>query len=139
MQDKWENLSEQQRATVLQLARYAIAGALITILFAFAYWAVATWGGVDPNLSLAIVFVIFSAISFVVHGRFSFAGHGGRDNPHIRGSKFFVVNIMGFLLNQFWVWLLVKHLDGPTWWPTIPFVLVTPWLTFALHRRFVYN
>ena len=35
--------------------------------------------------------------------------------------------------------VLVKQLDGPTWWPTIPMIFVTPLLTFALHRRFVYS
>ena len=56
-----------------------------------------------------------------------------------RGARFMVVNIIGFLVNQFFVWLLVKQLGGPTWWPTIPIIFVTPLLTFALHRRFVYS
>lgn len=128
-----------QRAVAGQVLRYAAAGLAITIAFSIAYFAIAEWLGVDPNLSLAIVFIVFSVISYVVHGRFSFAGHGGRDNPHIRGTRFFLVNLMGFALNQFWVWLLVKRFDGATWWPTIAFILVTPWLTFALHRRFVYH
>jgi NAD kinase len=33
----------------------------------------------------------------------------------------------------------VKHLGGPTWWPTVPMVLVTPLVTFSLLRRFVYD
>jgi hypothetical protein len=35
--------------------------------------------------------------------------------------------------------MLVKQLGGPTWWPIIPFIFVTPWVTFALHRRWVYG
>ena len=46
--------------------------------------------------------------------------------------------MLGFVVNQVFVWSLVKQLDGPTWWPTVPMVLFTPLLTFALHRRFVY-
>ena len=122
-----------------QILRYALAGGAITVAFAAAYWALATFGGVDANLALAIVFVIFTGISFVVHGRYSFAGHGDRDRPHVRGARFAVVNVAGFLLNQFWVWWLVKELDGPVWWSTVPIVLVTPWLTFAAHRLWVYR
>ena len=53
-------------------------------------------------------------------------------------GRFFAINVLGFLVNQGFIWLLVKQLDGPTWWPTIPMVFVTPLLTFWLHRRFVY-
>lgn len=118
--------------------RYAVAGLVITVAFSVCYWAVAELLRVDPNVALALVFVVFSVVSFVAHGRFSFAGHGERDRPHVRLTRFFIVNILGFLANQFFVWLLVKRLGGATWWPIIPFVFVTPWLTFVLHRRWVY-
>ncbi len=128
----------EQRAVVLQALRYAAVGLLITIAFSACYWAVAELFGIDPNLALALVFVVFCIISFVAHGRVSFAGHGERDRPHVRLTRFFVVNILGFLANQLFVWLLVKRLGGETWWPIIAFVFVTPWLTFVLHRRWVY-
>jgi putative flippase GtrA len=82
--------------------------------------------------------VIFSVISYVTHGQFSFRGHGTRDQHHIRMGRFLAVNVIGYLVNQGFIWLLVKQLHGPTWWPTIPMVFVTPLLTFTLHRRFVY-
>lgn len=128
----------ERRAMTVHAIRYAVAGLLITIAFSACYWAGAELLRVDPNVALALVFVLFSIISFVAHGRFSFAGHGERDRPHVRLTRFFIVNILGFLANQFFVWLLVKKLDGATWWPIIPFVFVTPWLTFVLHRRWVY-
>lgn len=122
-----------------QAARYAFAGLVITLLFSAAYWAVTDLAHIDPMVSLAIVFTIFSGISYFTHGAFSFRGYGGRDNHHIRAGRFFIVNLAGFAINQFFVWLLVKRLGGPTWWPIIPFVLVTPWFTFALHRKWVYS
>jgi putative flippase GtrA len=125
-------------AVAWQAVRYAVAGLVITLAFSAAYWAVTEIGHVDPMVSLAIVFTLFSGISYVTHGAYSFRGYGGRDNHHIRASRFFIVNIIGFVLNQFFVWLLVKRLGGPTWWPIVPFVFVTPWLTFTLHRKWVY-
>ena len=121
-----------------QIIRYAIAGGAITVGVASSYWALAELGGVDPMVSLAVVFVFFSAVGYFVHGAFSFQGHGERDRPHVRGMRFMTVNVLGFLVNQFFVWILVKQLGGPTWWPTIPIIFVTPFLTFALHRRYVY-
>ena len=131
-------LDNERRAVAMQMLRYAVAGGLITLAVAASYWATAEYLGVDPMVSLTIVFVIFSGISYLVHGAFTFKDHGERDRPHVRGSRFLAINILGFLTNQGFVWYLVKYLDGPTWWPTIPMVVFTPLLTFALHRRFVY-
>ena len=127
-----------RRTMVVQAVRYALAGIAITLAFSAAYWLLTVLTGMDPNLSLALVFVVFSGISYFTHGAYSFAGHGERDRLPVRMTRFFAVNILGFVANQFWVWLLVKHLGGPAWWPIIPFILVTPWLTFILHRRWVY-
>ena len=131
-------LDDERRAVAVQMLRYAIAGGLITLAVAASYWAIAEFLGVDPMISLAIVFLVFSAVSYLVHGAFTFKGHGAQGNHHVRGSRFLAINILGFVVNQGFVWYLVKYLGGPTWWPTIPMVLFTPLLTFALHRRFVY-
>ena len=131
-------LDQERRAVALQMLRYALAGGLITLAVAASYWAIAEFLGVDPMVSLTIVFLVFSGISYLVHGVFTFKGHGARDRHHVRGTRFVAINVLGFLVNQGFVWYLVKYLDGPTWWATIPMVLFTPLLTFALHRRFVY-
>ncbi len=131
-------LADERRAVAVQMLRYAVAGGLITLAVAASYWAIAEYLHVDPMVSLTIVFLIFSGISYLIHGVFTFKDHGTRDRHHVRGTRFLAINILGFVVNQGFVWYLVKYLDGPTWWPTIPMVLFTPLLTFALHRRFVY-
>lgn len=131
-------LPESLRTVMLQMSRYAIAGLIITLALAASYWVLAEHGGVDPMLSFAIVFVVFAGISYVTHGAFSFKGHGARDRHHVRASRYLAVSLFGFLLNQFFVWFLVKYLDGATWWPTVPMVFVTPLILFALMRKYVY-
>lgn len=128
----------KHRTVALQALRYALAGIVITLLFSASYWAVTEFAGIDPMVSLTIVFLVFTGISYVTHGVFSFEGHGERDRHHVRAGRFLLVNVLGFAVNQFFVWFLVKQLGGPAWWPIIPFILVTPWLTFVLHRRWVY-
>jgi putative flippase GtrA len=128
----------EQRAIAVQMLRYAVAGGAITVAVAAAYWTIAEYGGIDPMVSLTIVFLFFSGVSYLVHGAYSFKDHGARDRHHVRGMRFVAINLLGFALNQLFVWFLVKHLGGPTWWPTLPMIFVTPLLTFALHRRFVY-
>ena len=138
IQSALHSLDPERRTALVQLVRYALAGVAITLAAAGSYWAIADLLGVGPMLSYTIVFIVFSGISYVTHGEYSFKGHGERDRHHIRMGRFFAINVLGFLVNQGFIWLLVKHLGGATWWPTIPMVFVTPLLTFTLHRRFVY-
>ena len=135
----FRSIDPARRGALVQMIRYAIAGGLITVAVAASYWVLAQFGGIDPMLSLAIVFLFFSIVSYFIHGAFSFRGHGERDNHHVRGARFLAVNLVGFALNQTFIWTLVKQLHGPTWWPTVPMILVTPLVTFALHRRYVYS
>ena len=132
-------LNEDHSAVFVQAVRYAFLGLVITILFSASYWAVTEVAGVDPALSLTLVFLAFTAVSYAAHGAFSFHGHGQRDRQGVRASRFLVVNLIGFALNQLFVWLLVKQLHGPSWWPILPFIFITPWMTFFLHRKWVFG
>jgi putative flippase GtrA len=138
IQSALHNLGHERRTVLVQLLRYGLAGLAITLAAAGSYWAITDLLHIDPMVSYLIVFLVFSGISYVTHGEYSFRDHGERDRHHIRMGRFFAINVLGFLVNQFFIWLLVKQLGGPTWWPTIPMVFLTPLLTFSLHRRFVY-
>ncbi|MFL6724542.1 MAG: GtrA family protein [Sphingomicrobium sp.] len=138
IQSTLHKIGPERRTVLLQLLRYAFAGFAITLAVAASYWAITDLLHIDPMISFTIVFLLFSAISYVTHGEYSFKDHGTRDQHHVRMGRFLAVNVIGYLVNQGFIWLLVKQLDGPTWWSTIPMIFVTPLLTFALHRRFVY-
>ena len=138
IQSRLQRVDPEHRTILFQLLRYAFAGFAITLLVAASYWAIAEYLHVDPMISLTIVFLFFSVVSYFTHGSFSFRGHGERGRHHIRMTRFILVNVVGFVVNQGFIWLLVKQMHGPNWWPTIPMIFVTPLLTFALHRRFVY-
>jgi putative flippase GtrA len=125
---------------VAQMIRFGLTGGLLTLLVAGGYWVVATVLGVEPMLSMTINYLVFTGVGYLLHSRWSFKGHGDRERPAAaRTARFFTVNTLGFLSNQFFVWLLVKHLGGPTWWPVIPILFVTPLVTFALNRRWVFG
>lgn len=135
-----ETGTQEERLKLLgQIVRFGITGGGLTIAVAAAYWAVAELLGVDPLISMTLVYLTFTGVGYLLHSRWSFKDHGSRDRMHIRTVRFFTVNTLGFLSNQFFVWLLTKYLDGPTWWPVIPIVFVTPILTFTLNRRWVFG
>jgi putative flippase GtrA len=122
-----------------QVVRFGLTGLLLTLLVAGGYWIAADLLGVEPMLSMTLNYLVFTGLGYFLHSRWSFKGHGSRDRTAMRTTRFFTVNTLGFLLNQFFIWLLVKHLGGPVWWSVVPIVLVTPLVTFSLNRRWVFS
>ena len=131
--------ADERRVLIGQIVRFGLTGLFLTVAVAGAYWAVAEFLGIAPMVSMTLVYLTFTGIGYLLHSRFSFAGHGSRDNAPVRTARFFTVNTLGFLSNQFFVWLLVYRMGGPTWWPVIPIIFVTPLLTFTLNRVWVFK
>lgn len=132
-------LNAEQQALFGQVLRFGISGILLTLGVAAAYWAVADLFHIDPMVSMTLVYLAFTGLGYLLHSRWSFKDHGSRDNARVRTIRFFTVNTLGFFSNQFFVWWLVKVMGGPTWWPVIPIIFVTPLLTFSLNRAWVFK
>ena len=133
------NISIQRHGELIgQLVRYALTGGIASLVNIGVYWLLAA-RGMDPNLAWTIGFAAAVAVGYVIHSRWSFRGHGRRDNLARTGGRFVIVALVSFSLNQLWVWLLVQRLDLPLWAP-YPLVLgVTPLLVFALNRKWVFG
>ncbi len=137
--DRWLPRDADARAALWQLVRYAIVGGLITAGGQAIYYLGVEWFGIDPNISIGIAFVIGVVVGYFAHGWISFAGHGDRDDHGRMGTRFVAVNLFGFAMNSVFVWLLVKYLGGPTWWPIVPNIVLTPVATFWMHRRWTFS
>ena len=129
----------EARAAFAQLVRYGVIGAAITALGQAVYYILAETRTTSPLVAIAVAWIVGIIVGYFAHGWISFAGHGERDDHAATGTRFVVVNLIGYLLNSFWVWLLVEHLNGPTWWPIVPNIALTPLMTFWLHRRWTFR
>jgi putative flippase GtrA len=126
--------------TVLgQLVRYAITGGGITVIGAGLYGALVELTSVHEQLAVIAAYLVCVALGYVLHSRWSFRGHGARDNVAKTTVKFFVVSLVSYGLNAFFTWLLVRGFDMPRWTPVVPILFVTPLATFALNRRWVFS
>ena len=128
-----------QRAALFQLIRYAVIGAAITAGGQAIYYVLAESRTTSPLVAIAIAWIFGVSVGYFAHGWISFAGHGQRDDHGRMGLRFVAVNLIGYALNSFWVWLLVDRLGGATWWPIIPNIALTPLMTFWLHRRWTFS
>ena len=135
--DTTDRGSEAQ-ALLAQLFRFAVTGGFVTLLGIGAYMVAATVFDVAPLLANLLAYAIAVAVGYVMHSRFSFKGHGRRDNVARTTSRFFAVSMVSLGLNSLFVWILTGLMGGPDWWPTIPMLFVTPLVTFSLTRRWVF-
>jgi putative flippase GtrA len=121
-----------------QLVRFAIVGFSLAAVYSAIYWYLATYV-MPPVLAVVIAFLVSVSIGFVLHSRWSFRGHG-REEDHRLKVKFLLVQLSGFVMNEVFTWVLTGPLvHGPTWWPLIPAIFVTPLATFALNRQLVFR
>lgn len=121
-----------------QLVRFAIVGFSLAALYSAIYWYLATFV-MPPMLAVVVAFMVSVSIGFVLHSRWSFRGHGQRED-HALKIKFLLVQVSGFVLNEIFTWVLTGPLfHGPTWWPLLPAIFVTPLATFILNRQLVFR
>ena len=122
-----------------QITRFASTGGLVTALGAVAYWVPATYFGVAPLVANFLGYVVAMVSGYVLHSRWSFRGHGRRDDVLGTTSRFFLVSLVSLGLNSLFVWVLTGLLQGPTWWPVVTMLFVTPAVTFLLNRQWVFR
>ena len=128
---------ELDRETLGQLTRFAIVGFSLAGVYSVIYYYLATQV-MSPMAAVVIAFLVAVSIGFVLHSRWSFRGHGQREDRRLK-IKFLLVQTSGFLLNEAFTWLLTERLDGPEWWPLVPAILVTPVATYFLNRQWVFG
>jgi putative flippase GtrA len=130
--------SNNAHQTFGQLVRFAIVGFSLAGVYSVIYWYLATYV-MAPMLAVVIAFLVAVSLGFVLHSRWSFRGHGQREDHRLK-VKFLLVQGSGFILNEIFTWVLTGPLvNGPTWWPLIPAIFVTPLATFLLNRQWVFR
>jgi len=123
--------------TVGQLVRFAIVGFSLAAIYSAIYWYLATYV-MAPMLAVVVAFAVAVSLGFVLHSRWSFRGHGKAEDKRMK-MKFLAVQGAGFLLNEAFTWVLTGPMHGPTWWPLIPAIFVTPLATYLLNRQWVFG
>ena len=123
--------------TFAQLVRFAIVGLFLAAVYSALNWYLATYV-MPPVTAVLIAFLVAVSIGFVLHSRWSFRGHGAREDRRMK-IKFLLVQSSGLLLNEAFTWVLTGPMHGPTWWPLIPAIFVTPFATYLLNRQWVFR
>lgn len=127
----------ERRAVLLQLARFIIAGGIVTALGVAVYAFVALVLRWHPQIGNLLAYIAAMATGYVLHSRWSFRDHGTRTRS--TGAKFVIVSLLSLAMNSFWVWLLTEPMSLSPAWPILPMLFVTPAMTFILNRQWVFG
>lgn len=124
-----------------QLFRFGLVGGFVTGLYALVYSPLAKFELTSPQVANLCGYFVAMITGYVLHSRWSFRGHGERDNAARTTSRFFIVSLVSLALNALFVFILTDSmmLGGPWWWPLIPILFVTPLVTFTLNRQWVFG
>jgi putative flippase GtrA len=134
-------LSNERRIVLGQLIRFGVVGGFVTGLYAVVYSPLAKFHLVSPQVANFCGYLTAMVTGYVLHSRWSFRGHGSRDDPARTTLRFFLVSLVSYGLNAAFVFVLtdMRMLAGPWWWPLVPILFVTPAVTFVLNRRWVFR
>jgi putative flippase GtrA len=134
-------LSPERRTMLGQLIRFGMVGGFVTGLYALVYSPLAKFQLTSPQVANFCGYLAAMVTGYVLHSRWSFRGHGSRDNVRRTTSRFFLVSLVSLGLNALFVFVLTDSmaLGGPWWWPLIPILFVTPAVTFVLNRQWVFR
>ena len=134
-------LSPERRTVLGQLIRFGLVGGFVTGLYALVYSPLAKFQLTSPQVANFCGYLAAMVTGYVLHSRWSFRGHGSRDNVRRTTSRFFLVSLVSLGLNALFVFILTDSmaLGGPWWWPLIPILFVTPAVTFVLNRQWVFR
>jgi putative flippase GtrA len=134
-------LPPQRRAMLAQIVRFGLVGGFVTGLYALVYSPLAKFQITSPQIANFCGYLTAMVTGYVLHSRWSFRGHGRRDNVARTTGRFFTVSRVSYGLNAAFVFILTdsKALGGPWWWPLIPILFVTPAVTFVLNRQWVFR
>ncbi len=128
-----------QREILGQVIRFGLTGGFVTVLGALVYAIPASFFDVEPLVANVFAYLTAAAIGYVLHSRWSFRGHGTRDNVTRTGGRFLIVSLISFALNSFWVWSLTDLAGFEPWVAVIPMIFVSPVVTFTLNRTWVFG
>ena len=131
-------LLDDHRTTLGQIVRFGISGAFVTALGVGIYALVALVLRWHPQVGNLLAYLIAMGTGYLVHSRWSFRDHG-EERTHRTRVRFFVVSLISYALNSFWVWLLYSRLHFTRAVPILPMLFVTPAVTFVLNRQWVFR
>lgn len=123
-----------------QFVRFVVTGVASTAIFSAIYLAMADWI-LPRGWAVAAVlpaYVASLAFGYTANSRWSFGDRSRSTGQGMQAVRYVVAQNVGLVLNLALTWIVTARLGLPNWAALVPMVVLTPLVTFALSRRWVF-
>jgi putative flippase GtrA len=117
-----------------QLIRYAVIG-LLNNLLGYLVYLLITWMGLDPKVTISILYPIGIVIGFLGHSKYSFSYDGNKKNSLLR---YLLAYAFGYLVNFMMLFILSDKLGFPHQAVQALAIFVVAAILFFLLKFFVF-
>ncbi len=124
----------------IQFLRFALVGVVSTAVYAATYAVLVKLYFPNQLAAAAVPFAFATALSvgYCLNASWSFRGQGDEGRPLALKFRYLLVQLAGFAINLALTWIATAPMGLPTWTPLVPACIITPLVTFALQRRWVF-
>ena len=120
-----------------EIIRYGIVGLTVN-MFGYLLYLTTTWLGIEPKMSITILYPIAILYGYFAHKRVSFSRIGGSLSASLM-IKYIIVYCLGYTLNMCLLYVLHDQLGYPHQWIQVMAIFVVAVFLFFALKLFVFK
>lgn len=121
---------------IKQLMKFGIVGGVSTLLNSAAFIFFVDILSIAPLMSNFIAFFLAFWVSYLGHSQWTFEH---REHNKEKFFKFFLVCLIGLVINTFFVWLLMHVFAKSAYIAILPMIFITPLIVFFINKYWVFH
>lgn len=120
---------------IMQIIRYGVVG-VITNLLGYLVYLFVTWLGVDPKVTVGVLYPIAATIGYFGHSKYSFS-HDERHRDAM--PRYVVAHVVGYLSNILLLYVFVDKLHYPHQLVQLMAIFILVFYFFIVLRVYVFK
>jgi putative flippase GtrA len=125
-----------KRHLLSQLFRFGLVGGAATLVNSVVFILLVDKLKLAPLLGNFLAFVVAFFVSYFGHSWWTFKH---KQHSHEKLMKFLVTSLVSLGLNSLFVWTFMHLLHQSAYIATLPMIFITPLLTFAISKYWVFK
>jgi len=114
--------------------RYSVVG-ILNNLWGYFFYLFVTWMGLNPKLTVTILYPIAATTAYIAHSKYSFKYQGRRTSSQFR---FIIAQFFGYIVNIMMLSILVERFGYPHQMVQAAAIFVVGGVLFILFRYYVF-
>lgn len=125
-----------KRHLIAQLLRFGMVGGMATLVNSAVFIFLVDKLKLTPLLGNFLAFLVAFFVSYFGHSWWTFKH---KRHSHEKFIKFLITSLVSLGLNSLFVWTVMHLLHQSAYIATLPMILITPVVTFAISKYWVFK